>query len=115
MSLGERIAKLRKQKGWTQDDLAKQVGVHKGHVTRWERDRMYPASKSLAAIADVFDITVDELLAKDGEQERSIGDPQLVRTLHEAQELDDEDKRMVVRFVEALVTKRRMEKAMGIS
>lgn len=113
MSLGEQIVRLRKQHGWTQDDLAQRVGVHKGHVTRWERDRMRPAAKALAAMAEAFGITVDELLAKE-EGEFAIGDPQLVRTLHEAQELDEEDKRMVVRFIEALVTKRRMEKAMGI-
>lgn len=57
---------------------------------------------TLAKLGDVFGMTADELLASD-EREFKIGDPQLVRTLHEAQELDEDDKRMTVRFCRGAV------------
>lgn len=36
MDVAKKIAKLRKLKDWTQDDLAKKMEVHKSHVSRWE-------------------------------------------------------------------------------
>ena len=35
-TLQKKIAKLRKLRDWTQDDLAKKMEVHKSHVSRWE-------------------------------------------------------------------------------
>jgi transcriptional regulator with XRE-family HTH domain len=49
---GERIRLARQTKRWTQNDLAHQLGVEQGHVSRWERGRVAPGARSLAAIAE---------------------------------------------------------------
>jgi len=40
---GEKIRKLRKEKGWTQINLASQLGVHATTVKRWEKRRSRPS------------------------------------------------------------------------
>lgn len=114
VSLGERIAKLRKQRGWKQKDFAKKVDVHPAHVSRWERDHMRPSTKALSLMAEVFDISVDELLAEpESNGQPVVRDPQLLRTFQQAQQLAEEDKAIIVRMVEALVTKKKMEEVLG--
>jgi putative transcriptional regulator len=40
MMKGEQVRRIRTQLGFTQEELAKQVGVHKNTVARWERDEL---------------------------------------------------------------------------
>lgn len=112
-SLGERLAWLRKQRGWTQTELSEKIGVHSRHVTRIERDKMKPSSVTLTRLAEVYEISLDELLAQ-APDAPTIADPQLLRTFQQAQELDGDDKAMVVRLIQALLTKKRMEQALRL-
>ncbi len=61
-SMGQFIAVLRKAKGMTQRELAEMLGVSDKAVSRWERDECAPDISALPVLAEIFDITVDELL-----------------------------------------------------
>ena len=61
-TLGKRIAALRKQKGLTQEQLAEKVGVSAQAVSKWENDISCPDITLLPLLADLFDVSVDELL-----------------------------------------------------
>lgn len=61
--LGEVIIKYRKEKGLTQEQLAKAVGVSTPAVSKWESGNTYPDIMLLAPIARMLGITTDELLA----------------------------------------------------
>lgn len=61
-SFGATIAALRKQKGMTQLELARQMGVTDKAVSKWERDLSFPDVTSLPKLAEVLDTSVDELL-----------------------------------------------------
>lgn len=61
-SIGMLIAALRRANGLTQKQLADQLGVSDKAVSRWERDESLPDLMLLPVIADLFHITVDELL-----------------------------------------------------
>lgn len=114
MSLGERIARLRKQRDWKQDDLGERTGVH---PTAREPPRVRQDealwNDPVPACPDVRSQRVDELLAEDGETP-TIRDPQLLRTFHQAQELDDQDRAMLVRLIQALLTRKRVEQALDL-
>lgn len=66
MEFNEKLQQLRKQKGLTQDELARELYVSRTAVSKWESGRGYPGIDSLKAIAAFFSVTVDELLS--GEQ-----------------------------------------------
>lgn len=70
-SFGATIAALRKQKGMTQLELARQMGVTDKAVSKWERDLSFPDVASLPKLAEVLDTSVDELLeVKSAAQEK---------------------------------------------
>ena len=61
-TLGKRIAALRKEKGLTQEQLAEKVGVSAQAVSKWENDVSCPDITILPLLADLFGVSVDELL-----------------------------------------------------
>lgn len=65
MEFNEKLQELRKQKGLTQEELANALFVSRTAISKWESDRGYPSIDSLKAIADFFDISIDELLSSD--------------------------------------------------
>lgn len=65
--LGERIRKLRKAKGLTQGDFAKQLHVSFQAVSNWERGVAPPELDNLVRIAAFFEVLVDDLLHADSE------------------------------------------------
>ena len=61
-SIGEKIASLRKEKGMTQSELAEKMNVTDKAVSKWERDLSCPDINTISKLADVLDISVEELL-----------------------------------------------------
>jgi len=62
-TMGGFIAALRKANGLTQRDLAEKLNVSDKAVSRWEREECAPDLMLIPAIAEIFDITTDELLS----------------------------------------------------
>lgn len=62
IKINEQIAFLRKQKGLTQEDLAKALGVTNQAVSKWESAQCCPDIQLLPSIAKLFEVSVDELL-----------------------------------------------------
>jgi len=62
MTFKEKIIKLRKQKGLTQDEFASAVGVSRQAVYKWESGQSYPEAQKLLEIKKLFDISIDDLL-----------------------------------------------------
>ena len=63
-SLGRRIARLRLLKGMTQERLANLANVSAQAVSKWENDQSYPDIMLLPVLADVFGVSIDELLGR---------------------------------------------------
>ena len=60
-TLGMMISTLRKEKGMTQLELAEKMGVTDKAVSKWERDLSFPDINSIPKLAEIFEISVDEL------------------------------------------------------
>ena len=61
-SIGETIASLRKKKGMTQNELAEKMNVTDKAVSKWERDLSCPDINTISKLADILDVSVEELL-----------------------------------------------------
>lgn len=68
MCLGENIAALRKNRGFTQEELAKRLGVSPQAVSKWENGTACPDIALLPEIADIFSVTVDDLMRAPAER-----------------------------------------------
>ena len=62
MDLGNNIKSLRTKKKMTQEELAELLGTTSKSVSRWEQSLTYPDISLLPFIANIFEVTVDELL-----------------------------------------------------
>lgn len=61
-TLGNMIADLRREKGMTQLELAEKMGITDKAVSKWERDLSYPDISSLAHLAEILGVSVNELM-----------------------------------------------------
>lgn len=65
MTFGEKIKSLREQNGITQDELAERLYVTRTAVSKWENDKGLPSIDTLKRIAELFGVTLDELVSDD--------------------------------------------------
>lgn len=70
IEFGNKLINLRKEKGYTQEDLANILHVSRQAIRKWERMESYPSYDILISIAKEFDISIDELIT--GEDVRAI-------------------------------------------
>ena len=63
--LAEKIAKLRKEKGLTQSQLAEMINVSNKTISRWETGEGYPEITLLMPLAKALGVTTDYLLKED--------------------------------------------------
>lgn len=68
-TLGNRIAQYRREKSLTQEDLARTLNLSAQAVSKWENDQTCPDISLLPKLAEIFGITVDELLSGKKEPE----------------------------------------------
>lgn len=61
-SIGETIASLRKEKGMTQNELAEKMNVTDKAVSKWERDLSCPDVNTISKLADILEVSIEELL-----------------------------------------------------
>ena len=61
-SIGKTIAELRKEKGWTQIELAEKLQVSDKAISKWEKDSGAPSIEFFPALAELFDVSIDYLM-----------------------------------------------------
>ena len=62
MSLGEKIFKLRKEKGISQEALAEQIGTTRQAISKWENNQGFPETEKLLQLSNIFEVSTDYLL-----------------------------------------------------
>lgn len=62
MSFGERLQKLRKQKGWSQEELAEKLELTRQTVSKWELEQSAPDLDYIIALSDLFQVSTDYLI-----------------------------------------------------
>jgi len=62
--LAARLRELRARRGLTQDHVAKRLGCHESAVSRWESGSRFPTGEDLVALADLFEVSTDDLLGR---------------------------------------------------
>ncbi|MEG0176980.1 helix-turn-helix domain-containing protein [Anaerorhabdus sp.] len=65
MNLGEKIFKLRKEKGLSQENLAEQLGTTRQAISKWENNQGFPETEKLLQLSNIFEVSTDFLLKND--------------------------------------------------
>ena len=72
MDLGKKILKLRKEKGWTQQDLAEKLYITDKAVSKWEQGLGLPDIQNLVNLSKLFNVSIDSLLKEDEPAEEEV-------------------------------------------
>ncbi len=109
--LGKRVVGLRKKKGLSQSDLAKQVGISYAQVGRYETKGAQPPAEVLKKIADALDTTVDYLISGDTDEKAvsTLKDAELLQQFRAVEQMDEDDKMTVKKLIDAFITKRKIQ------
>jgi transcriptional regulator with XRE-family HTH domain len=104
LTLGQKIVKLRNQKGWSQDVFGEKIGVHGRRVSLYENDKSNPSLETLIQIAKAFEVSFDYLLADslDNHSNVFVNDKSLMPFIVEFDHLNEEDKKTVKSMIEAI-------------
>lgn len=99
----KKLKELRKRKNISQDELADLIGVHKSHVSRYERGLAMPSIEVAQKIAEVLEVSIDDLVT-DG---ISIGgkDRELAKLFEKVAILDEQKKMVVKELISAFIFK----------
>ncbi|PHF49039.1 transcriptional regulator [Bacillus pseudomycoides] len=62
MNLGPQLKKFRESKNFSQEDVARKVGVTRQAVYKWESNKSYPDIDNLILLSELFEVTIDELI-----------------------------------------------------
>lgn len=68
MILADKIMKLRKQCGWSQEELAEQLGISRQSVSKWESGTSIPDLEKIIKMSGIFGVTTDYLLKDEIEE-----------------------------------------------
>lgn len=69
MTFGEKLYKLRKSQGLSQEALAEKLNTSRQAVSKWENNNGYPETEKIILISKIFQVKLDDLLLDD----RAIG------------------------------------------
>ena len=89
LNIGSRITLLRKDKGWSQGDLAKELGASREIIGKYERNENLPSIEMALKMSNAFGVTVDYLL---GEVEFASFDKDLMDRIKDFENLDKNTK-----------------------
>jgi len=67
MTFAEKLYRLRRQKGLSQEELAEQLEVSRQAISRWEMGSTLPDAKNLLQLSDIFGVSIDYLLRDERE------------------------------------------------
>ncbi|MBU0679882.1 MAG: helix-turn-helix domain-containing protein [Proteobacteria bacterium] len=110
MTIGDRLLKLRKERGWSQQQVAKKIGTSGPILGRYEREEMTPSVEVAKKLADIFGVTLDYLVDDSGKA-LEIQDKAMLERFTEIEHLDEDDKKTIITVVDSLLRDAKAKKA----
>jgi transcriptional regulator with XRE-family HTH domain len=106
-SFGRRFARLRKQKGFTQVELAEKIGIIQALISDYEHDKIRPHAEMVARFALALDVSADELLGieRSAHQDVMTKNRRLLRRIRQIDSLPKRDQEALLRTIDAFLAK----------
>lgn len=106
---GERLARLRKTRGYTQTELGEILGLSQRMMTYYEREEGRPPAHLLGQMAEALGVSVEELLGlKPVADKPAPRNTRLWRKLREIEKLPASDRRAVIKLVDGLLARQKL-------
>jgi len=100
LNIGSKISHLRKEKGWSQTDLAKQISSSREIIGKYERNENLPSIEMALKMALAFGVTVDFLL---GQGEFANYDKDTIDRINGIQNMDEPTKNILFNLIDTYI------------
>ena len=105
-----KLKELRKNKGWSQGQLAKKIDADLQRISKYERGVIWPTMELMVKLAKIFDVSIDFLIRDDQNTAvTKIRNQKLLNQLEAINNLPQEDQETVVSFLDAFIKRRKFE------
>ncbi len=108
-AFGQRVKELRKEKDWTQKELAKRVGVSYQQLNKYEGGTNAPPLDKLVALASALETTADYLITGSLMESYPLYNTRLMERFKELEAFSSDDQETVIKLIDAMIVKRRVE------
>jgi transcriptional regulator with XRE-family HTH domain len=108
-AIGARIKALRKQKKWTQKELAARLDIGLSQFNKYESGLHTPQVEKVIRLAELFDTTTDFLLTGDRADQKPLHNIKLLDRLQSLECFDNDDQETIIKIIDAMIMKKRME------
>lgn len=114
MAFGKNMARFRKEKGLTQEDLVKRSGVAISQIRRYEADKSSPTLDVVTRLAKALGVSIDELAFEKatGIAASKIMDSELLEQFEMVSALDKDEREAVKKILEGVIVKHQVNKMM---
>jgi len=111
MGFAERLKKARNDRGLSQTELAKLVGIHYTQIGRYEKKGAQPSADVLSKLSNALGVSSDFLTngTSDDLAENSLTDKELLNQFKAIEKMNEEDKSVVKVFLDAFITKGKLK------
>lgn len=104
-TIGKRIAEIRREKGFTQVELAERLGVSQAAISEYERGGSRLALPTLIRLATILETSVDEILGFKISDRPRPSAARLWTRLRKVEDLPEADRKTVLRVIDGLVAR----------
>ncbi len=109
--VGKQIQELRKQNGWSQNQLANKIEISITQLQRYENKGIQPPADVLKKLADAFNTSIDFIVYGNNEQkaQQSIKDSELLSQFKAVEELETKDKNTIKDIIDAFIKRSKLK------
>ncbi len=109
------MVSLRKAAGYTQQELANEIGVTRRTIAYYERETTNPPSAILPDLAKSLGITIDELFGlKAVKKTNNVNKSRLQRRMQQIEKMKNKEKRQILQLIDAFIEREQLKKRVGV-
>ena len=105
---GNRLKTMRKQKRWTQKELAAMLDIGLSQFNKYESGMHIPPIEKLIQLSELFDTTVDYLIKGTGTDMQKLHNQKLLKRFQEIEHFNEEEQDTVLQLLDAMIMKSKM-------
>ena len=113
-AFGNRLLNLRKERGWSQPELGKQIGTSGAIIGRYERGEITPSIEVAKKLADAFGVTLDFLVG-DKDVPNILHDQTMLARWQEIDALEPTERERILSVMDSLVRDAKARQAYRMS
>ena len=107
-AFGDRLKTMRKQKRWTQKELAGMLDIGLSQFNKYESGMHIPPIEKLIQLSNLFDTTVDYLVKGADTGTKKLHNIKMLKRFQEIEHFDSEEQNAVLQFLDAMIMKHKM-------